>query len=126
LALKLKAEVDNVYESKDMTDLYLAAKDIENLKKRAYDVLEQYHDLLASIKVDLEISESLKECAYSYLTNAVYLKANILNGKEKREYLAKLKEEEAYQYLQSKTLGHKVKKCLIKMWPELYLMIWGR
>jgi len=31
-ALKLKAEVDNVYESKDMTDLYLAAKDIENLK----------------------------------------------------------------------------------------------
>ena len=100
--------------------------DSKKLRKRAYDVLEQYHDLLSSIKVDDEISNSLKECAFSYLANAVYLKANILKGKDRHEYLAKLKEEGVYQYLQSNTVSRKLKKCLIKVCPKIYLMIWGR
>lgn len=31
-ALSLKSEVDKIYESKDMSDLYFATKDVENLK----------------------------------------------------------------------------------------------
>lgn len=82
------------------------SKDYDKLKKKAFDVLIQYEDL---------IKYNGSRYYKSYITNSVISKSKDLNSDDYKRYKNKLKEIKAIDYLLSDTLKRKIKKLYYKI-----------
>ena len=86
----------------------------EKIKKKAFDVLEQYLDL---INKDEDIYYK------SFLANSTILKLKDLNKKDYKEFLNLLKKNKVFDNVLSDTISRKIKKLLLKISPKLYLKV---
>ena len=86
----------------------------EKIRKKAFDVLEQYLDL---INKDEDIYYK------SFLSNSTILKLKELNKKDYKEFLNLLKTNKVFDNVLSDTISRKIKKLLLKISPKLYLKV---
>ena len=86
----------------------------EKIRKKAFDVLEQYLDL---INKDEDIYYK------SFLANSTILKLKDLNKKDYKEFLNLLKTNKVFDNVLSDTISRKIKKLLLKISPKLYLKV---
>lgn len=86
----------------------------KNIKK-AYDFLTQG-------KLLLKEKDKCKEF-YSYIANCLIVKANTLNGENRKEYIKILKKMKINKYLLSNTFERKIKKLIVSISINLYLKV---
>lgn len=96
----------------------MTTNDYNKTRKKAFDVLFQYKNLL-----DITKKINNKEYFLSYITNSAILKANTLNLKDKKRYIKELKKLRVYNYILDDSLSRKIKKIILKININLYIKI---
>ena len=96
----------------------MTTNDYNKTRKKAFDVLFQYKNLL-----DITKKINNKEYFLSYITNSAILKANTLNLKDKKRYIKELKKLRVYNYILDDSLARKIKKMILKININLYIKI---
>lgn len=96
------------YNEGSITDYTSYDKEI----KKAYDVLKHYERL---------IDKSEDKFYKSFLANAVLLKSNSLKNNDKKDYLNIIKELKVINNLLDNTIGRKLKKISLKLFPNIFI-----
>ena len=96
----------------------MTTNDYNKTKKKAFDVLLQYKNLL-----DITKKINNKEYFLSYITNSAILKADTLNFEDKKEYIKELKKLRVFNYVLDDSLSRKIKKIILKISINLYIKI---
>lgn len=90
----------------------MSSNDKEKLKKKAYDMLEQY-DRLISLRFN---KDNTNITFYkSFLANALINKAKTLKGLTKKQYIKELKYRKVSNLILSNTFKRKIKKIILKL-----------
>ena len=90
--------------------------------KKALDMLEQYK-ILKSYAKKRNTKYNLDDYYLSYISNSVIIKSRELKGKEKKEYINKLKKLRVFDNVLVDTLIRKLKMFLMKININLYLKV---
>ena len=83
----------------------------EKKKKRSYDILQHYDNMIEKIK-DYEIQASVKKDIKTYYTNAVLLQLKELKNKDKKAYTKEIKNRQMIRNIQIKGLRQLAKRIL--------------
>lgn len=76
-----------------------------------------------NIKIINKSNITNKELLLSYIANSILIKGKELDGKNRKEYLKKIKNNNIDKYLLTNTTKRKLKKILYKINYNLYLMV---
>lgn len=90
--------------------------------KMAQDLLVHYDNMLQTIE-QMQITEHSKENIKIYYTNCLILETNNLTGKERKDYIKKLRRRKMSRNIKPRNLKQIMKKILLDMSIELYLKI---
>ena len=94
--------------------------------RRCNDMLYHFDNLYDIISKDNKIDNETKLFAYSYLANALIIKAKLLTGKNLDNYIKELKKRHVADYLLADSIARKVKKTIIKIMPKLYIKLFTK
>ncbi len=95
-------------------------EDVKKELKKAYDVLEHYDSAIEKIE-KLQISNKTKALIKRYYANSLILKSNGINGKDREEFIKKIKERKVYKNIKANNLKQLLKKIILKFNINLYL-----
>lgn len=90
--------------------------------KMAQDLLVHYDNMLQTIE-QMQITEHSKENIKIYYTNCLILETNNFTGKERKDYIKKLRRRKMSRNIKPRNLKQIMKKILLDMSIELYLKI---
>lgn len=96
--------------------------DYNKTVKKAFDMLNQYKNLILISKKNLNCSNK-DDYFLSYLSNCVIVKARELKGKEREKYINDLRRIKAFNGILTNSLIRKIKKLLMKLNLNLYLKV---
>ncbi len=98
----------------------MTTKDYKKIKKKAYDFLSQYENLVKKIS-ELDISN--KDIFKSFLANSVIIKSLELKNEDYRVFVKRLRAINAFDNLAADTYPRKIKKTILKISPKLYYKV---
>ena len=87
--------------------------------RRVNDLIYHFDNLYDEITKDK--SNKDKDVIISFLANGLIYNASLLDGKDLKNYLTKLKKRKVFDLLIGNTIKRKIKKLLIKLSPYLYV-----
>ena len=96
-------------------------KELEKLKKKAFDALQLFDENIVRINEDKKVSKEEEAIFKSYMANGLITKCSSLDGDLFDEYFLELKKRNLSQYLLSNTFGRKIKKLVYKLMPKYYI-----
>ena len=96
-------------------------KELEKLKKKAFDALQLFDENIVRINEDKKVSREEEAIFKSYMANGLITKCSSLEGYLFDEYFLELKKRNLSQYLLSNTFGRKIKKLVYKLMPRYYI-----
>ena len=94
----------------------------EKTKKRAYDMLEHYDNLIKKLSEN-NFEEITLDNFKIYMSNCLILKLEELPKEYQREYIKEIKKRKIIDNIKSKNIKQLIKKILLKINVKLYLKI---
>ena len=89
-------------------------------KKKAYDLLKHYDNMLEEIK-SINLEKKTKENIKMFYTNCILLKTNELGRTEQKEYIKEIKKRKIVKNIKARNLKQLIKKILLNISIKLYL-----
>ena len=96
--------------------------DYEKIKKRVFDCLIHYDNMLDKIKI-FDISNKSKMEVKRFYTNAIVMKAKELKKEDKIKYIKQLKVRKVYKNIIVTNIIQLIKKIMLKLSINMYLNI---
>lgn len=96
--------------------------DYKNAVKRAYDTLIHY-DNMCKITEKLKLTKKTDENIKIYYTNVIILKILELKGKEKEDFIRKIKKRKMFKNIKARNAKQLLKKILLTINVNLYLKL---
>ena len=94
--------------------------DYNKTLERIKDCLFQYDSALKKID-EMDLNNITKQNAKIYYTNAIILKTNELNNKDKKWYIKELKRRKVYRNIKARNFKQLIKKIVLKLNIKIYL-----
>lgn len=96
------------------------SKDEKKVKKKCYDFIELG---IRNINLINNTNIKNKKLLNSYIANSIIIKGKELNKEDRSEYFKIIKDNKIYDYILNDSLKRKIKKLLLKVNYNLYLMV---
>ena len=96
--------------------------DYEKTKKRAYDVLKHYDNMVKKIQGN-NLVEGTKEKIRNYYINAAINKVTELEKSEQKKYIIEIKKRKMIKLLKTYNIKQLIKKIILKINVDLYLRL---
>ena len=106
-----------LYEYVQSSNSITRNEDYEKTKRRMYDALKHYDNMIKNINLDKRTKENVK----IYYTNAILLKLEELKESEKDKYIKEIKKRKMCDNIKVRNLKQLLKKILLKINVKLYL-----
>ena len=95
----------------------------KKIKKRVFDCLIHYDNMLNNIETFVNLSEKSKMEVKRFYTNAILMKIKELNKKDKKEYIEKLKNRKIYKNIFVNSITQFFKRYILMCSIGMYLKL---
>ena len=115
LILKARSMVsvnDYVYYYVQSDNSIMREKNYNKTIKKANDAIYHYDNILKEVQ-NYNLDKKTKENVKIYCTNSILLKVKELKGKEKEEYIKKLRKRKIYKNIKIRNIKQLIKKILL-------------